>query len=97
MVAGMSYWTIYIMPPQGKHLSQILGESEIIAYPQKMEQLCEYFYSTNLRGAKLKHPLSAMSNEHGTVCPGSSDPFHIVTYYIKLVNTSWAYSIVKIP
>ena len=24
-----------------------------------------------------------------TVCPRSSDPFHIVTYYIKWVTTSW--------
>ena len=24
-----------------------------------------------------------------TVCPRSSDPFYIVTYYIKLVTTSW--------
>ena len=24
-----------------------------------------------------------------TVCPRSSDPFYIVTYYIKWVTTSW--------
>ena len=24
-----------------------------------------------------------------TVCPRSSDPFHLVTYYIKRVITSW--------
>ena len=28
-----------------------------------------------------------------TVCPGSSDPFYVVTYYIKRVTTSWTYSI----
>ena len=28
-----------------------------------------------------------------TVCPGSSDPFFIVSYYIKWVTTSWTYSI----
>ena len=28
-----------------------------------------------------------------TVCPGSSDPFYIVTYYIKWVTTSWTYFI----
>ena len=28
-----------------------------------------------------------------TVCPGSSDPFYVVTYYIKLVNTSWTHSL----
>ena len=26
-----------------------------------------------------------------TVCPRSSDPFYIVSYYIKWVSTSWAY------
>ena len=24
-----------------------------------------------------------------TVCPGSSDPFFVVTYYIKWFTTSW--------
>ena len=28
-----------------------------------------------------------------TVCPRSSDPFYVVTYYIKWVTTSWTYSI----
>ena len=28
-----------------------------------------------------------------TVCPRSSDPFYIVSYYIKWVTTSWTYSI----
>ena len=28
-----------------------------------------------------------------TVCPGSSDPFHIVTYYIKWGTTSWTYTV----
>ena len=27
-----------------------------------------------------------------TVCPGSSDPFYVVTIYIKWVTTSWTYS-----
>ena len=26
-----------------------------------------------------------------TVCPGSSDPFYLVTYYIKRVTTPWTY------
>ena len=26
-----------------------------------------------------------------TVCPGSSYPFYIVSYYIKRVTTSWTY------
>ena len=27
-----------------------------------------------------------------TMCPGSSDPFYIVSYYIKRVTTSWTHS-----
>ena len=27
-----------------------------------------------------------------TVCPGSSDPFYILTYYIKWATTSWIHS-----
>ena len=26
-----------------------------------------------------------------TICPGSGDPFYILTYYIKLVTTSWTH------
>ena len=28
-----------------------------------------------------------------TVCPRSSDPFYLVSFYIKWVTTSWTYSI----
>ena len=31
-----------------------------------------------------------------TVCPKSADPFHIVSYYVKLVTTSWTYSMIWI-
>ena len=31
-----------------------------------------------------------------TVCPGSSDPFYIVTNYIKWVTTSWTYCTIMI-
>ena len=27
-----------------------------------------------------------------TICPRSSDPFYIVTYYMKWVTTSWTHS-----
>ena len=30
--------------------------------------------------------------DHHTVCPRSSDPFYIVTNYIKWVTTSWTHS-----
>ena len=33
-----------------------------------------------------------------TVCPRSSDPFHIVRYYIKRVTTTWTHSmLMSIP
>ena len=28
---------------------------------------------------------------NNTICPGSSDPFYIVSYYIKWVTISWTY------
>ena len=31
-----------------------------------------------------------------TVCPGSSDPFYIASYYVNWFTTSWTYSM-KIP
>ena len=31
-----------------------------------------------------------------TVCPRSSDPFYIVTYYKKWVTNSWTHSIKKV-
>ena len=37
-----------------------------------------------------------LNNVIKTVCPSSSDPFHIVTYYIKWVTTSWTHSIYNI-
>ena len=27
-----------------------------------------------------------------TICPRSSDPYYILSYYIRWVNTSWTYS-----
>ena len=43
--------------------------------------------------APYLHPyISELPSNKGTVCPGSSDPFHIVSYYIKWVTTSWTYS-----
>ena len=41
----------------------------------------------------IKNDLLHTFNRH-TVCPGSSSaPFYIVPYYIKMVTTSWTYSI----
>ena len=33
-------------------------------------------------------------NKQDAVCPGSSDPFYVVTCYIKWVTTSWTYGII---
>ena len=37
-----------------------------------------------IAGPGLQHP------SH-TVCPSSSDPFYLVSYYVKWVTTSWTY------
>ena len=31
-----------------------------------------------------------------TICSGSSDPFYIVSYYIKWVTTSWTHSTIML-
>ena len=41
-----------------------------------------------------EHFKVAHFNPH-TVCPGRSDPFYIVSYYIKWVITSWTVDIQK--
>ena len=40
---------------------------------------------------RLFVPLSVFTKS--TVCPRSSDPFHVANYYIKWVTTSWTYCI----
>ena len=37
-----------------------------------------------------------LSSNRLTACPRSSDPFYLLSYYIKWVTTSWTYSIIKI-
>ena len=39
-----------------------------------------------LKQTELK---AKLGNNNHTVCPRSSDPFYIVTYYIEWVSTSW--------
>ena len=34
----------------------------------------------------------SLSKKYYTVCPGSSDPFYVVSYNIKWVTTSWTHS-----
>ena len=44
--------------------------------------------------SSVPHSLGNLSIAYiDTVCPRSSDPFYIVTYYINWVPTSWIYSI----
>jgi len=37
-------------------------------------------------------PSSELPSNLSTICPRSSDPFYIVSYYIKWVTTSWTHS-----
>ena len=41
---------------------------------------------------ELKKKQKKKAQESFTVCPESSDPFYIVSYYIKWVTTSWTHS-----
>ena len=36
--------------------------------------------------------MSTKRPENHTACPRSSDPFYVVTYYIKWVTSSWTHS-----
>ena len=38
---------------------------------------------------------SPSQKSRGTICPTSSDPYYIVTYYIEWVTTSWTHSMYK--
>ena len=40
-------------------------------------------------------PMLTIGKQSLTVCPSSSDPFYILSYYINWVTTSWTYSIFK--
>ena len=50
----------------------------------------EKLSKTNLTFWLLDNPAMPLFNQ--TICPISSDPFYIVTYYIVWVNTSWTHS-----
>ena len=39
-----------------------------------------------------KKEFSSFRRPFCTVCPGSSEPFYIVNYFIKWVTNSWTYS-----
>ena len=58
----------------------LLSKQEFLHCHLKKHFLCNIFFHIN-----IYVPC--------TVCPRSSDPFYVVTYYIKWVTTSWTYSI----
>ena len=41
---------------------------------------------------QIKMQSASRRLHYGTVCSGSSDPFDVVSYYIKWVTTSWTHS-----
>ena len=45
------------------------------------------------RNAPAKRQSMVSTERRGTVCPGNSDSFYIVSYYITWVTTSWTHSI----
>ena len=49
-------------------------------------------YGSDRPKRKRPDPHPCIKNTRNTVCPGSSDPFYVVTYYSKWVTTSWTYS-----
>ena len=56
-----------------------------------------YFFDIQYHDSKRDFESGYSNNDdtdsyYITVCPRSSDPFYIVTYYIKWVTTSWTHS-----
>ena len=40
----------------------------------------------------LKDKTTVLYSYQNTICPRSSDPFNVVTYYIQRVTNSWTHS-----
>ena len=55
------------------------------ALPDIKQKICQIKFN--------KSRYSSQWTNIGTICPGRRDPFYIVSYYIKLVTTSWTHSI----
>ena len=53
------------------------------------------FFRSQYAIIKILDPAGKTGSNLYTVChcPGSSDPFYVVTYYINWVTTSWTHSI----
>ena len=57
----------------------------------------ESLYLLTILPSLLKVLLHSTTGGHiaSTICLGCSDPFHIVSYYIKRVTTYWTYSNIR--
>ena len=55
------------------------------------------FLTTKIIDMRNRENIISRSNlailKQATICPGSSEPFYIVTYCINWITTSWTYSI----
>ena len=49
-------------------------------------------YNLNMCGINMQVGMPHRDAPFDTVCPRSSAPFYVITYYIKWVTTSWTYS-----
>jgi len=71
---------------------------EKLAYFPRKKRKKKYHRGTHPLWWKRKEQWNAPNERNisrllGTVCPSSSsDPFYVVTFYIKWVTTSWTYS-----
>ena len=72
------------------HLTFLLSYKLCIPFTQIFEIFLSLF--KNEVRITISKMLSGLKCIEYTVYTGSSDPFYIVTYYIKWVTTSWTYS-----
>ena len=68
-------------------------DGEIFGFTKIYNLITSYFFACRKRTAAgiIQNKISVWKKY--TVCSKSSDPFYVVTYYIKWVTTSWTYSI----
>ena len=70
----------------------------------RLHKLRDIYFLFCYSPVKAKKPLELNKNQrtfigpeqkYDTVCPGGSDPFYIVSYYIKWVTTSWTHGTIR--
>ena len=65
--------------------------AQIFKVTLKADSLCSYTGPSGIRPKQKYHCIYWMAQMSiYTVCPRSSDPSYLVTYYIKCVTTSWS-------